>query len=114
MERGREPAVDVESQTVGSSNRLLHSADTSGGGGTSGSGESVVWPTVDGALGLSEERSLEYARSFFLRGFCLLPFLWAVNCFYFWPVLRNRSCTSFDLIRPCKSPFIMHHSLIVI
>ncbi|GAB4847765.1 hypothetical protein Ancab_026827 [Ancistrocladus abbreviatus] len=47
------------------------------------------WPTIDGPLGLSEEESLIYARRFYKFGFLLLPWLWAVNCFYFWPVLRN-------------------------
>ncbi|KAI3462366.1 hypothetical protein Pfo_019029, partial [Paulownia fortunei] len=47
------------------------------------------WPTIDGPLGLSHEDSLAYARRFFKLGFLCLPFLWAVNCFYFWPVLRN-------------------------
>lgn len=56
------------------------------------------WPTVDGPLGLSEEDSLGYARRFFHFGFMLLPWLWALNCFYFWPVLRNSQ--SFPLIRP--------------
>ncbi|GAB4848239.1 hypothetical protein Ancab_002906 [Ancistrocladus abbreviatus] len=55
------------------------------------------WPTVDGPLGLSEEDSLTYARRFFKFGFLLLPWLWAVNCFYFWPVLRNSR--SFPAIR---------------
>ncbi|KAK6152985.1 hypothetical protein DH2020_012624 [Rehmannia glutinosa] len=47
------------------------------------------WPTIDGPLGLSHEDSLPYARRFFKLGFLCLPFLWAVNCFYFWPVLRH-------------------------
>jgi len=55
------------------------------------------WPTVDGSLGLSEEESIAYARRFFKFGFFLLPFLWAVNCFYFWPVLRHSR--SFPLLR---------------
>ncbi|CAO2827678.1 unnamed protein product [Amaranthus hypochondriacus] len=55
------------------------------------------WPTIDGPLGLSEEESLKYARRFYKFGFLLLPWLWAVNCFYFWPVLRNSQ--SFPSIR---------------
>ncbi|XP_028554288.1 probable gamma-secretase subunit PEN-2 [Dendrobium catenatum] len=90
MER-REQEDDEERQA---SDRLIHRVVASGGGGAVGHGEPVMWPTVDGPLGLSEERSLEYARSFFRWGFFLLPFLWAVNCFYFWPVLRNRSSSS--------------------
>ncbi|XP_062147949.1 probable gamma-secretase subunit PEN-2 [Alnus glutinosa] len=53
------------------------------------SGTSPVWPTIDGPLGLSEEDSLSYARRFYKFGFAMLPWLWAVNCFYFWPVLRH-------------------------
>ncbi|KAJ8443736.1 hypothetical protein Cgig2_029641 [Carnegiea gigantea] len=54
------------------------------------------WPTIDGPLGLSEEESEIYARRFYKFGFLLLPWLWAVNCFYFWPVLRHsRSFPSF-------------------
>ncbi|XP_062096476.1 probable gamma-secretase subunit PEN-2 [Humulus lupulus] len=53
------------------------------------SSSSPVWPTIDGPLGLSEEDSLNYARRFYKFGFLLLPLLWAVNCFYFWPVLRH-------------------------
>ncbi|KZV51188.1 putative gamma-secretase subunit PEN-2 [Dorcoceras hygrometricum] len=47
------------------------------------------WPTMDGPLGLSYDESLTYARRFFKWGFFCLPFLWALNCFYFWPVLRR-------------------------
>lgn len=47
------------------------------------------WPTIDGPLGLSHQDSVAYARRFFNFGFFFLPFLWAVNCFYFWPVLRH-------------------------
>lgn len=59
-----------------------------------------VWPTIDGPLGLTEDESLTYARRFYKFGFALLPWLWAVNCFYFWPVLFNSR--SFPRIRPCK------------
>ncbi|GAA0179088.1 hypothetical protein LIER_29929 [Lithospermum erythrorhizon] len=47
------------------------------------------YPTIDGPFGVSEQDSVEYARRFFTFGFLLLPFLWALNCFYFWPVLRH-------------------------
>ncbi|KAM7513829.1 hypothetical protein LguiA_003412 [Lonicera macranthoides] len=47
------------------------------------------WVTIDGPLGLSEQDSIKYARNFFKFGFLLLPWLWALNCFYFWPVLRH-------------------------
>ncbi|XP_021274436.1 probable gamma-secretase subunit PEN-2 [Herrania umbratica] len=57
-----------------------------------------VWPTIDGPFGLSEEESLSYARRFYKFGYALLPWLWAVNCFYFWPVLRHSR--SFPRIRP--------------
>ncbi|XP_057971280.1 probable gamma-secretase subunit PEN-2 [Malania oleifera] len=57
-----------------------------------------LWPTVDGPLGLSPEESISYARRFFKFGFLMLPWLWAVNCFYFWPVLRHSR--SFPYIRP--------------
>lgn len=59
-----------------------------------------VWPTIDGPLGLTEEESLSYARNFFKFGFLLLPWLWAVNCFYFWPALTT---SSFPRLRQCKS-----------
>ncbi|KAL7090495.1 hypothetical protein ACP275_12G044400 [Erythranthe tilingii] len=66
----------------------------------------VEWPTIDGPLGLSHEDSLAYARRFFKLGFLCLPFLWAVNCFYFWPVLRNtHSHHSNPRLRTCKSHF---------
>lgn len=61
---------------------------------------SPVWPTIDGPLGLSEEDSVGYARRFYQFGFALLPWLWAVNCFYFWPVLSHKR--SFPQIRRCK------------
>ncbi|GAV67336.1 PEN-2 domain-containing protein [Cephalotus follicularis] len=56
-----------------------------------------VWPTIDGPLGLTEDQSVSYARRFYKFGFALLPFLWALNCFYFWPVLHNSR--SFPRIR---------------
>lgn len=58
------------------------------------------WPTIDGPLGLSEQDAVGYARKFFGFGFLLLPLLWAVNCYYFLPVLRQPR--SFPQIRPCK------------
>ncbi|XP_052190851.1 probable gamma-secretase subunit PEN-2 isoform X2 [Diospyros lotus] len=66
---------------------------------SSGGSQRPQWPTIDGPLGLSEEDSIPYARRFFKFGFFLLPFLWAVNCFYFWPVLRHSP--SFPRIRHC-------------
>ncbi|GMH24491.1 hypothetical protein Nepgr_026334 [Nepenthes gracilis] len=58
----------------------------------------IQWPTIDGPLGLSGEESLPYARKFYKFGFFLLPWLWALNCFYFWPVLRHSR--AFPSIRP--------------
>uniref|UniRef100_A0A7N2MS56 Gamma-secretase subunit PEN-2 n=1 Tax=Quercus lobata TaxID=97700 RepID=A0A7N2MS56_QUELO len=66
--------------------------------GNSITGSLPVWPTVDGSLGLSEDESVKYARRFYRFGFAMLPWLWAVNCFYFWPVLRHSR--SFPHIRP--------------
>nr|ABK21649.1 unknown [Picea sitchensis]ABK23472.1 unknown [Picea sitchensis] len=57
------------------------------------------WPTVDGALGVSQlEDCVNKARNFFYGGFFLLPWLWFLNCFYFWPVLRHRA--SYPEVRP--------------
>jgi Presenilin enhancer-2 subunit of gamma secretase len=84
--------VDVES-----GERLRPSAVRSAG--------AVTWPTVDGPLGVSWEEAEGYARRFYLWGFAFLPLLWAVNCFYFWPVLVSKaspSPPSFNRIRPCK------------
>ncbi|CAI5507657.1 unnamed protein product [Closterium sp. Naga37s-1] len=44
--------------------------------------------TVDGDVGLSDDAARSLARGFFLGGFLLLPWLWFVNCYFFWPVLR--------------------------
>ncbi|KAF3793166.1 putative gamma-secretase subunit PEN-2 [Nymphaea thermarum] len=60
--------------------------------------DSRNWPTVDGSIGLNEQESLKYARTFFRAGFFLLPWLWAVNCFYFFPVL-TKSPSSYPQIR---------------
>ncbi|KAH9717559.1 putative gamma-secretase subunit PEN-2 [Citrus sinensis] len=68
-----------------------------GNNGNSITSSTPVWPTIDGPLGLTEDDSLSYARKFYQFGFALLPFLWAVNCFYFWPVLRHSA--SFPRIR---------------
>ncbi|XP_018827639.1 probable gamma-secretase subunit PEN-2 [Juglans regia] len=53
------------------------------------SGSSPVWPTIDGPLGLLEEDSVSYVRRFYKFGFAMLPWLWALNCFSFWPVLLH-------------------------
>lgn len=66
---------------------------------SSRSGRGVRWPTIDGSLGLSEEESLKQAQNFFRFGFILLPWLWAVNCLYFWPVLRKSSAHSHPQLR---------------
>eukprot|EP00243_Klebsormidium_subtile_P005225 TRINITY_DN2065_c0_g1_i1.p2 TRINITY_DN2065_c0_g1~~TRINITY_DN2065_c0_g1_i1.p2 ORF type:complete len:115 (+),score=22.18 TRINITY_DN2065_c0_g1_i1:256-600(+) len=44
--------------------------------------------TVDGAIGLEEEEGRKLSRNMFIGGFFALPWLWFVNCYYFWPVLR--------------------------
>jgi presenilin enhancer 2 len=65
----------------------------------------AVWATVDGPLGMPLEDAEGHARRFFLWGFACLPFLWAINCCYFWPVLRSSkasSPTAFATILPCK------------
>ena len=65
----------------------------------------AVWATVDGPLGMPLEDAEGHARRFFLWGFACLPFLWAINCCYFWPVLRSPAASSpaaFAPIRPCK------------
>lgn len=58
------------------------------------------WLTVDGPWGLQEQDAARtQARNFFYAGFALLPWLWVVNCFYFWPVLRNRIRNPDPLLR---------------
>lgn len=63
------------------------------------------WPTVDGPLGVYHEEAVKLAKSFFYAGLLCLPWLWFINCFYFWPVLRN--CRSDPLIRPCTLSFCL-------
>ncbi|XP_010270387.1 PREDICTED: probable gamma-secretase subunit PEN-2 [Nelumbo nucifera] len=82
MERARSAQDEAEGRHFGESAGLIMRPSNN---------PAPLWPTIDGPLGLSEEESLSYARSFFKFGFCLLPWLWAVNCFYFWPVLRHSS-----------------------
>eukprot|EP00897_Mesotaenium_endlicherianum_P001300 jgi/Mesen1/1198/ME000128S00173 len=45
--------------------------------------------TIDGDIGLSDEEARKLARNFFYGGFLALPWLWFVNCYFFWPVLRH-------------------------
>ncbi|KAG0565893.1 hypothetical protein KC19_7G021500 [Ceratodon purpureus] len=63
------------------------------------------WPTVDGALGVYHEQAVKHAKWFFYVGFLCLPWLWFINCFYFWPVLRNSR--SDPMIRPCTLRFCL-------
>ncbi|KAF3337298.1 hypothetical protein FCM35_KLT17885 [Carex littledalei] len=79
--RNDQSTVDVES-----GERRRPSAIRSGG--------VVTWATVDGPLGVSWEEAEGYAKRFFLWGFACLPLLWAVNCFYFWPVLVSKASPS--------------------
>lgn len=109
MERGSETDEETRRLSAGAG-----SGDGGNGGGgrrREGEGRGVRiqrgprWPTIDGQLGLSEEESVVYARKYFRWGFFLLPFFWALNCFYFWPVLRHPS--SFPRLRPCMLPFCL-------
>ncbi|MBA0872931.1 hypothetical protein Goshw_023647 [Gossypium schwendimanii] len=90
------------SQSQASANAALNPHSNPNGNYTNNSNSILsstpVWPTIDGPLGLSEEESLAYARRFYKFGYALLPFLWVVNCFYFWPVLRHSR--SFPRLRP--------------
>ena len=66
--------------------------------------EEIRWLTVDGPLGLGSqdtESARRQARNFFYAGFAFLPWLWFVNCFYFWPILR-RSYHPDPFLRSCK------------
>ncbi|XP_059639359.1 probable gamma-secretase subunit PEN-2 [Cornus florida] len=98
-----ERTEDVPSESTGlilprtnpSVNNITNSNNPNSSSSSALSGS--VWPTIDGPLGLSEEDSIGYARRFFNFGFLLLPWLWALNCFYFWPVLRHSR--SFPQIR---------------
>ncbi|KAK3019384.1 hypothetical protein RJ639_005216 [Escallonia herrerae] len=90
MERSEEALPDSAGLVLPSSTITANSSANSRG--------PPQWPTIDGPLGLSEEDSIEYARRFFKFGFLFLPWLWALNCFYFWPVLRHSP--SFPHIRP--------------
>ncbi|KAJ7522499.1 hypothetical protein O6H91_18G014500 [Diphasiastrum complanatum] len=60
------------------------------------------WPTVDGPLGVQQQQALKLARAFFYAGFFLLPWLWFVNCFYFWPILRHRR-----YLDPVVRPYVL-------
>ncbi|CAD5167044.1 probable gamma-secretase subunit PEN-2 [Musa acuminata AAA Group] len=80
--------MERRGETIDEEQGLIGPRPRPGGGGEGVSGRRT-WPTVDGPHGLSEEESAAYARSYFYWGFALLPLLWAVNCCYFWPVLRN-------------------------
>ncbi|KAL3701545.1 hypothetical protein R1sor_019567 [Riccia sorocarpa] len=84
---------EVEAGWPGSSVTESNESGSPGRGGGA-----LQWVTVDGPLGVQQEEALKLARNFFYGGFCLLPWLWFVNCFYFWPVLRQRE--SDPLIRP--------------
>jgi presenilin enhancer 2 len=65
-------------------------ADMEWRGKTDVSNVGSQWPTMDGPLGVYNEEAVKLAKSFYYGGFLLLPVLWFVNCFYFWPVLQHR------------------------
>eukprot|EP00245_Coleochaete_scutata_P006606 TRINITY_DN21109_c0_g1_i1.p1 TRINITY_DN21109_c0_g1~~TRINITY_DN21109_c0_g1_i1.p1 ORF type:complete len:119 (+),score=7.80 TRINITY_DN21109_c0_g1_i1:339-695(+) len=48
---------------------------------------SASFLTVDGDV-MSLEDARKLVRGYFYGGFLALPWLWFVNCWYFWPVLR--------------------------
>ncbi len=62
-------------------------ADMKWRGQTDVSNVGSQWPTIDGPLGVYNEEAVKLAKSFYYGGFLLLPVLWFVNCFYFWPVV---------------------------
>ncbi|KAH7373940.1 hypothetical protein KP509_17G080300 [Ceratopteris richardii] len=77
------------------------------------------WLTVDGPVGMhDQEAARRQARNFFFAGFILLPWLWFVNCFYFWPVLRQRHRGSDPLLRSyivrSAIGFLVYSSLLLI
>ncbi|KAL3528082.1 hypothetical protein ACH5RR_012738 [Cinchona calisaya] len=90
MERSSDSPSDSNHTTIAitAGDGPINSSNSSSITLSRGRRRAVEWPTVDGPLGLSEEESIGQARKFFKFGFLLLPWLWAVNCFYFWPVLK--------------------------
>ncbi|KAF7040513.1 hypothetical protein CFC21_050402 [Triticum aestivum] len=70
----------------------------------------AVWATVDGPLGMPLEEAEGHARRFFLWGFACLPFLWAINCCYFWPVLRSPAASSPPAFAPIR-PYVMRSAI---
>nr|CDM86746.1 unnamed protein product [Triticum aestivum] len=51
-----------------------------------------------------------HARRFFLWGFACLPFLWAINCCYFWPVLRAPAASSPPAFAPIR-PYVVRSAV---
>eukprot|EP00899_Mesostigma_viride_P007068 jgi/Mesvir1/16362/Mv18110-RA.1 len=45
--------------------------------------------TIDGDMGLSEDDAIRTSKRMYYFGFFLLPWMWFVNVWYFWPVLRS-------------------------
>ncbi|KAM0900223.1 hypothetical protein ACQ4PT_020781 [Festuca glaucescens] len=70
----------------------------------------AIWATVDGPLGMPLEDAEGHARRFFLWGFACLPFLWAINCCYFWPVLRSPKASSPAAFAPIR-PYVVKSAI---
>lgn len=70
----------------------------------------AAWATVDGPLGLPLEDAEGHARRFFMWGFACLPFLWAINCCYFWPVLRSSVASSPAAFAPIR-PYVVRSAI---
>lgn len=90
---------EEEGQQQQQQQQQLHNGPGWGGRQQNVTLSGMQWPTIDGPLGVYHEEAVSLAKSFYYAGFFMLPWLWFVNCLYFWPVLQHREAE--PLIRPC-------------
>jgi len=60
--------------------------------------ESVPVETIDGDVGMSTSLARSLARKMYLSGFALLPWMWFVNVWFFWPHINGND----RVLKKCK------------
>mmetsp|Transcript_24691 Transcript_24691/g.53868 ORF Transcript_24691/g.53868 Transcript_24691/m.53868 type:complete len:118 (+) Transcript_24691:97-450(+) len=75
--------------------------------------ESVPVETIDGDVGMSTSLARSLARKMYLSGFALLPWMWFVNVWFFWPHINGNDRVLKKYVRRSAVGFVVFSAVLL-
>mmetsp|Transcript_7818 Transcript_7818/g.13438 ORF Transcript_7818/g.13438 Transcript_7818/m.13438 type:complete len:135 (-) Transcript_7818:501-905(-) len=75
--------------------------------------EDVHVDTIDGDVGMNLAKARSLARKMFLFGFALLPWMWFVNVWYFWPQINGKDRILRTYVRRSAVGFVVFSAILL-